>query len=255
VASPNRGRAVAVLAVLLSILASCDADAFPGSVAGSREITFPSSDGVTLSGRVFGPQDGTAGIVLAHMFPSDQSAWFDFATRLGERGYRVLTFNFRGYCPGGDAGCSQGEKAISAIWQDVEGAVAALRDEGATRIGLVGASMGGTASLVAASREGQDIDAVVTLSAPTGIEGLEAGPEVLAQVTAAKLFLAGHEDTTAAQAVDTFYAETLQPKRPVILTTGDHGTDILTGNQAGIASTEIIRWLERYLPISEQASA
>ena len=109
--------------------------------------------------------------------------------------------------------------------------------------------MGGTASLVAASQEGQDIDAVVTLSAPTSFEGLAATPEVLARVTAAKLFLAGHEDTTAAEAVDTLYAETLQPKRPVILTTGDHGTDILTGNQAGIASTEIIRWLERYLPV------
>ena len=109
--------------------------------------------------------------------------------------------------------------------------------------------MGGTASLVAASQEGQDIDAVVTLSAPTSFEGLAATPDVLAQVTAAKLFLAGHEDTAAAEAVDTLYAETLQPKRPVILTTGDHGTDILTGNQAGIASTEIIRWLERYLPV------
>ena len=183
------------------------------------------------------------------MFPSDQSAWFDFATRLGERGYRVVTFNFRGYCPGGAAGCSQGEKTISAIWQDVEGAVAALRDEGAARVGLVGASMGGTAALVAASQEGQDIDAVVTLSAPTSFEGLAATPDVLAQVTAAKLFLAGHEDIAAAEAVDTLYAETLQPKRPVILTTGDHGTDILTGNQAGIASTEIIRWLERYLPV------
>jgi pimeloyl-ACP methyl ester carboxylesterase len=250
VASPNRGRAVAVLALLLSILASCDADASPGSVAGSRQITFPSSDGVTLSGRVFGPQEGAAGVVLAHMFPTDQSAWFDFATRLGERGYRVLTFNFRGYCPGGDAGCSQGEKSIPAIWQDVEGAIEALRDEGATRIALVGASMGGTACLVAASREGQDIDAVVTLSAPTGFEGLDAGPDVLAEVEAAKLFIAGHADTAAAEAVNTLYAETLQPKRPVILTTGDHGTDILTGNQAGIASTEIIRWLERYLPAS-----
>jgi dienelactone hydrolase len=255
VASPNRGRAALVLAVTLSILASCDGEPSPGSVAGSKEITFTSSDGVMLSGRLFGPQEGGAGVVLAHMFPSDQSAWFDFAQRLGERGYRVLTFNFRGYCPGGDAGCSQGEKAISAIWQDVEGAVAALRDEGAMRIGLVGASMGGTASLIAASREGQDIDAVVTLSAPTGFEGLEASPEVLAQVTAAKLFIAGHEDITAVEAVNTLYAETLQPKRPVILTTGDHGTDILTGNQAGIASTEIIRWLERYLPISEQASS
>jgi len=248
VASPNRRRAVAVLAVALTILASCG-DAPTGSTAGSKEITFTSSDGITLSGRLFGPEDATAGVVLAHMFPSDQSAWFDFATRLGERGYRVVTFNFRGYCPGGEAGCSEGEKTISAMWQDVEGAVATLRDEGATRVGLVGASMGGTASLVAASQEGQDIDAVVTLSAPTSFEGLAATPDVLARVTAAKLFLAGHEDTAAAEAVDTLYAETLQPKRPVILTTGDHGTDILTGNQAGIASTEIIRWLERYLPV------
>jgi hypothetical protein len=113
--------------------------------------------------------------------------------------------------------------------------------------------MGGTASLVAASREGQDVDAVVTLSAPVGFEGLEAGADVLAQVTAAKLFLAGHEDVDAAQAVDVLYGQTLQPKRPVILTTGDHGTDILTGNQAGVASTEIIRWLERYLPVSGPA--
>ena len=73
--------------------------------------------------------------------------------------------------------------------------------EGATRIALVGASMGGTACLVAASREGQDIDAVVTLSAPTGFEGLEAGPDVLAEVEAAKLFIAGHADTAAAEAV------------------------------------------------------
>jgi dienelactone hydrolase len=249
-ASPNRRRRILpALALTLAILVSCARDAPQGSIGGSREISFQASDGVTLSGRVFGPDEGSAGVVLAHMFPSDQSAWFAFADRLGQRGYRVLTFNFRGYCPGGDAGCSEGEKTIPAIWQDVEGAIEVLRDEGATRIALVGASMGGTASLVAASREGQDIDAVVTLSAPTGFEGLEAGPDVLAEVEAAKLFLAGHEDTAAAEAVNTLYAETLQPKRPVILTTGDHGTDILTGNQSGIASTEIIRWLERYLPV------
>lgn len=246
--TPNR-RAVAALAVALSVLASCGGDAPHGSTAGSRQITFESSDGVTLAGRLFGPDEGTAGVVLAHMFPSDQSAWFAFADRLGRRGYRVLTFNFRGYCPGGDAGCSEGEKTIPAIWQDVEGAMELLRTEGATRIALVGASMGGTASLVAASREGQVVDAVVTLSAPTGFEGLEANAEVLAEVEAAKLFLAGHEDVDAARAVDALYALTLQPKRPVILTTGDHGTDILTGNQAGIAGTEIIRWLEQYVPV------
>jgi len=250
VATPVRGGTVRVLAVFALLLVACQEQAPIGSVEGSREISFESTDGVRLSGRVFGPDKGTAGVVLAHMFPADQRSWYSFANRLADRGYRVLTFDFRGYCPGGDGGCSQGEKDIAAIWQDVEAAVGELEREGATRIALVGASMGGTASLIAASHLGPDVAAVVTLSAPTGFEGLDANPEVLSQVPGAKLFIAGHADVAAAQAVDQLYEQTIQPKRPVILTTEDHGTDILTGNQAGIASTEIMNWLELYLPVS-----
>jgi esterase/lipase len=241
---------VRTLVVGLLLLSACAQEGPEGSPSDSKEITFESTDGVALSGRLFGPDEGSAGVVLAHMFPSDQSAWYFFANRLGQRGYRVLTFNFRGYCPGGDAGCSEGEKNIPAIWQDLEGAVQALRSEGVSRFGLVGASMGGTASLIVAAEEGDDVDALITLSAPTAFEGLEASADVLARVSAAKLFIAGHEDVDAAQSVDALYGESLQPKRPVILTTGDHGTDILTGNQAGVASTEMINWLERYLPVS-----
>jgi pimeloyl-ACP methyl ester carboxylesterase len=252
VRAPIRARAIRILATTTLLLAACDGSPTEAS-PDSRRITFESSDGIMLSGRLFGPNDGSAGVVLAHMYPSDQSAWFAFADRLGDRGYRVLTFNFRGYCPGGDAGCSEGDRRIPAIWQDVEGAVEALRSEGVGRVALVGASMGGTASLIAASREGADIGAVVTVSAPVSFEGLVAGADVLAEVAAAKLFIAGHEDVAAAQAVDAFYGQTLQPKRPVILTTGDHGTDILTGNQSGIAATEIIGWLDRYLPVTRPA--
>ncbi len=248
--APIRTRAMRSLATLAVLAAACAGGPAGTPSADSTPTTFEASDGVTLAGRLFGPDDARAGVVLAHMYPSDQSAWFDFADRLGDRGYRVLTFNFRGYCPGGDAGCSEGDKRIGAIWQDVAGAVDALRNRGVARIALVGASMGGTASLIVASQEGDGIDVVVTLSAPTSFEGLSAGADVLAEVTAAKLFIAGHEDVVAVQAVDTFYAESLQPKRPLILTTGDHGTDILTGNQAGIASTEIVNWLERYMPAS-----
>ena len=61
-------------------------------------------------------------------------------------------------------------------------------------MGLVGASMGGTASLVFASQSGSGIDAVVTLSAPDAIDGLTAGPEVVQAVDAAKLFIAGNVD-------------------------------------------------------------
>jgi pimeloyl-ACP methyl ester carboxylesterase len=254
VPTPIRRSVVPTLAVVVLVLAACGATTPLGSTEGSKEISFQSTDGVKLDGRLFGPDKGSAGVVLAHMFPADQSAWYFFADRLGDLGYRVLTFDFRGYCPGGDAGCSEGEKNIPAIWQDVEGAVAALRSKGVTRLALVGASMGGTASLIVAAKQGRDIDAVITLSAPPAFEGLDAGPDVLAEVSAAKLFIAGNGDISAAQAVDAFYGQSLQPKRPVILTTDDHGTDILSGNQAGIVSTEMINWLARYLPVSTQGS-
>jgi pimeloyl-ACP methyl ester carboxylesterase len=250
VGAPIRARAIPLLATVAILLAPCGSSPVPEASGDSKEIAFESADGVTLAGRLFGPREGSAGVVLAHMFPADQSSWFAFAERLAEHGYRVLTFDFRGYCPGGDAGCSEGEKVIPEIWQDVLGAMDVLRSEGVSRLALIGASMGGTASLVAASKDGEDVEAIVTLSAPTSFEGLEAGTDVVQQVPGAKLFIAGHADTTASEAVDVFYGEAVQPKRPLILTTEDHGTDILTGNQAGIVSTEILHWLDLYLPVA-----
>ncbi len=81
----------------------------------STAVTCTSADGVRLSGRVFGSDDATAGVVLAHMQPADQTSWYAFAERLGDAGYRALTFDFRGYCPGGDAGCSEGTQNVGAI--------------------------------------------------------------------------------------------------------------------------------------------
>ena len=219
------------------------------ALADSTAVTFESIDGVQLSGRMFGPRDAVAGVVLAHMKPADQSSWFDFADELGALGYRALTFDFRGYCPGGVAGCSQGTADISAIWQDVAGAVSLLRTEGVRRIALVGASMGGTASLIVASQADSGIDAVITLSAPDVIEGLSAGPDVLQTVAGAKLFIAGNGDGTAATVAQAFFDETLQPKAVKILTTGDHGTDILEGNQAEIARNLITGWLAVHVPV------
>jgi dienelactone hydrolase len=244
-----RFRFLFAVAVLLALVACDQSDEIRRqAIEDSTAVTFPASDGVELAGRLFGPDAATAGVVLAHMLPADQSSWFDFADRLAGSGYRVLTFDFRGYCPGGVSGCSEGEKDVAASWRDLQGAVDYLRSQGVRQVGLVGASMGGTASLVVAGEEGDGIGAVVTLSAPDAIDGLAASPETLQRVTAAKLFLAGQTDGTAAEVAQRFYDEGLPPKRVEILTTGDHGTDLLTGNQAEIARNLILGWLIQHLP-------
>lgn len=235
-----------VTLLLVAFLPACDGGAESSDPpAGSTSVSFPSSDGVELEGRLAGA--GTVGVVLSHMYPADQSSWWPFSDVLTDEGYLVLTYNFRGYCPGGEAGCSEGEKDIEEIWRDVLGAVSFVRSRGAEEVMLVGASMGGTASLVAAGREGASVSAVVTLSAPTSFEGLAAGPEALAAVTAAKLFIAGVADGAAVTSAQDLYERSPPPKRLEVLTTDDHGTDILSGNQAGPAQTLILDYLHRYV--------
>ena len=241
------------MALFVGVLASCSGRADEVerfALERSKPVTFESADGVQLAGRRFGPDDATAGVVLAHMQPADQSSWYAFAERMGDAGYMALTFNFRGYCPGGDAGCSKGEQNPGAAWQDVQGAADYLRDQGVQRVGLVGASMGGTASLVVAGQPEADITAVATLSAPAAIGDLVVTPEILQQMTAAKLFIAGNGDVTAATDAQMFYTDTLQPKRVDILPSNDHGTDLLTGNQSENTRTLLSGWLQQFLPVS-----
>jgi pimeloyl-ACP methyl ester carboxylesterase len=216
-------------------------------LSGSEAVTFASRDGVELEGRLFG--QGTSAVVLSHMLPADQRSWFDFAQRLADQGYLVLTYDFRGYCPGGSGGCSQGERDISAIWQDVLGAVDLVRARGATDVALIGASMGGSASLVAAGQEDTDVEAVITLSAPLSIEGLSADPALLQSISAAKLFIAGVGDGSAAEAAEELFATSPPPKRVEIVPADDHGTDLLTGAQAESVKRLIEVTLSQYLPV------
>jgi dienelactone hydrolase len=254
VGAPTRfRRRAAAVAAAAAIAASCTQQSAIRShaLATSDPVTFRTGDGVQLAGRLFGPSDATVGVVFAHMLPADQSAWFDLAADLAAMGYRALTFDFRGYCPGGDAGCSGGTKEVGAATQDLQTALDYLRGRGVQRVALVGASMGGTAALVVASREGDAIGAVVTLSAPQQISGLVAGPDVLQTVTAAKLFIAGNGDPAgSATAAQAFYDESLQPKRYEIVTSDDHGTDLLSGNQGQQVHDLVTAWLRLHVPVA-----
>jgi uncharacterized protein len=209
-------RAAAVAAVAALLLASCADAATPG-----RVVRFRTDDGIELSGELRG--SGPTGVVLAHMFPTDRTSWADLGSLLADRGYRSLAFDFRGY------GGSDGEREIPEIWRDVLAAIDAMRDRGTRRIVLIGASMGGTASLIAAART--EVQGVITLSAAGTFMGLSAPPEVLQAVDEPKLFIAAQGDGSAAATAQTFYDTASGAKRLEIVTGADHGTDLLEGQQ------------------------
>jgi dienelactone hydrolase len=189
----------------------------------SEAVRFRASDGTRIEGRLFG--DGQVAIVLAHQVDQVQSAWYAFAGELAGRGYVALTFNFRGYCPGGADGCS-GEGSVGTDgWQDVAGAVRFLNERGVKRVFLTGASIGGWAVLEAAVR-GVPVDGVVTLSGvPTvGYDITRAG---LSRVDIPLVFVVGRFDGSLARAVRRVHRLAPEPKELLVLPTGEHGTNLL----------------------------
>lgn len=137
---------------------------------GVRQTRFGSDIGADLGGIILGT--GRTGVVLAHQNGGDVCQWLDYGMVLVQRGYRVLLFDF------GSFGVSFGGSSTNA--QQVAAAAMVLRADGATSIVLMGASMGGTAVLIAAPTVTPAPTAVVALSAPTVFSGnaLDAAPKL-----------------------------------------------------------------------------
>jgi alpha/beta superfamily hydrolase len=246
VAARIRLRAV-LLATALVLVASAACDGGGSSVATqpppvtvSAEtqnvgIPFAEDDGfITLRAHLFGPQHPIA-VILTHMRPNDQSAWFEFAQVLADNGYAALTFDFRGY---GETG---GEEDFDKLDDDVLEAIEYLRnDKGKDQVFLIGASMGGTAALVAAAE--QPVDGVIAISPPAEFEGLDA-VDAVSSITAPKLFVASEDDEEAIGFQDLLDAAS-QPVDSETYTGNAHGTNLLQSEHGDALRALILQFLQ-----------
>ncbi|MEU2026801.1 hypothetical protein ABZ565_32370 [Streptomyces sp. NPDC016469] len=150
--------------------------------AEQASITFTSDDGSETG--AYAPRGGSgAGIVLAHQSDGTACQWKDKADMLSKAGYRVLAVN------------STGPEVPEII-----GAAGYLRDKGAKKLLLMGASKGGTAVLAAAPRLKPQPAAVVALSAPTQYANMNAEGAVR-ELTSPVLYMVGELDADFADGV------------------------------------------------------
>jgi pimeloyl-ACP methyl ester carboxylesterase len=201
------------------VVATAEAVARPVTITAPFSITPEAGDDerdpIVLDARVFG--DGETGVILSHMRPADQSSWYPYATELAATGdFTVMTFDFRGY------GESTGDKQFDRIDADLEAAYAYMRNTlKIERIFLVGASMGGTASLVVGSRVA--VAGVVSISSPGQFPPLDAVATVGA-ITAPKLFIVAEDDIPQFRSQEEFWAGATEPKAQHIYDGDAHGT-------------------------------
>lgn len=118
----------------------------------------------------------------------------------------------------------------TSLDKDMVAGLHELRRRGAKRIILVGASMGGTAALVAAADI--DVAGVASLSAPREFSSLDALPSVRRLETRV-LFLVGQQDIRFARDARRLYQATKSRNKALVVTTGfEHGTDLLQDPEA-----------------------
>jgi pimeloyl-ACP methyl ester carboxylesterase len=159
------------------------------------------------------------------MSDGSQGGWFAFAAALSERGYRVLTYNRRSSCPGGDEGCSEGSNQFDG-WRDLVAAVQHLRSTGVRRVAVGGASLGAMESLYVAGTRKADVDALIWVAGLDMYQGTDL-VKIAPKVRMPKLFLSGAEDVFAAKTTEELHQMSPPPKQLVLLDSGEHGTDIL----------------------------
>ncbi len=129
-----------------------------------EKITFTGSHG-ELSGTLQIPDgDVRGGVVLAHCFTCSKSLKVtrNIATGIEDGGYAVLRFDFTGL---GESEGDFADTSVSTNVQDLEAAATWMQARGFGACAMVGHSLGGAATLLAAGNL-PDVRAVVALAAP-----------------------------------------------------------------------------------------
>jgi esterase/lipase len=186
----------------------------------AEALALTTEGGAELDAALLG--EGEVGVVLGHQYRSDMCSWVPFAKQLAERGMLVLAINF----------------ASASIDEDMVAGARELQRRGAEEIFLVGASMGGTAALVATGEI--DVSGVAALSAPQEFSGIDALPAVR-ELEAPTLLLVARQDASFARDARRLFQATSSAEKTLVMIAGsEHGTDLLQDPKAERALLEFL---------------
>jgi pimeloyl-ACP methyl ester carboxylesterase len=135
------------------------------------DVSFPSRDGLMLSGWWLEASDSSRVIVMIHGANGDRAdlgiKMLDIAREMVKAGYNVLTFDLRGH------GQSEGKHISLGYYEqrDLLGAIDYIKQRGMNKIYVIGFSMGAATALMTAANCKQ-IDAIVADSSFAHLEDI-----------------------------------------------------------------------------------
>jgi pimeloyl-ACP methyl ester carboxylesterase len=230
--------ALMLLAVACVPASSGEASTPPPSTPtpASRPITFTAPDGATIDGSLYGSGD-TA--VIFSVMGNCKSGWEDMADLAAQHGMTALTYQWRGCSESG----SVDEDEIQKFVDDLRGAIDFMRGQGAEKIILAGASLGGCASAKLAVES--QANGLIVLASPASIPqwGFEIQSADLA-TDIPKLFItAENDDTVSADETRALFDLAAGPKEWQTYPGTAHGTDLFQGESEAELQGRILEFL------------
>jgi pimeloyl-ACP methyl ester carboxylesterase len=225
--------AIAATTIVAVAVAGCSAQILhrKTEALGGERVSFTTSDGILLRGHLYG--SGAIGVILAHMYPADQSDWTDFAEVLAGHGYQALTFDFRGFTESeGPLGTQFADRDLLAAYQFMRPRV--------SRIFIAGASLGAEAAILVAARE--PVAGIICISTPISFGGLNV-EQAIRHVRAPILFVTSADDPLVAGQPEILYRLAEAPKSFEVFRGRAHGTAILFGPHGAELQTLMLRFI------------
>jgi uncharacterized protein len=200
-------------------------------------VSFDTADGATISGELYG--SGETAIIFS-MMGNCKPGWREFAQITAAQGFLTLTYPWRG-C----RASSVDEVLIQKFLEDTRAAITLVREQGAEKIILVGASLGGVASAKLALES--QASGIVILASPPSISqwNFEIQSADL-KTDIPKLFITAENDKTVpASATRELYDLAAEPKEWQTYPGSAHGTDLFEGESGTDLQQRILDFIQK----------
>lgn len=221
----------------------------------SDEIEFLTEDGIKISASYQLPAvtEKVPAVILIHQGGSSRKEWQELAlwNKLIENGYAVLAYDVRLH---GKSGSDKGD--IYDLFNnpkraplDLQAAIKFLQSDkriDASRIGIVGASIGGNLGCVAASSDDYNVKSVVVMSAKTSaVQNLSGQKAPLSPKNA--FYIASENEQGGAREAwaKELYELTSGSKKVAIAKGNKHGSYILRDDKK--LEDDVVDWIKNTL--------
>jgi esterase/lipase len=199
-------------------------------------VTFSTSDGATIAGELYGT--GKTAVIFSVMGECTPG-WREFAQLTAAQGYLALTYQWRG-CKTN----SVDNVLIRKFVEDARAAIAFTRSQGAEKIILAGASLGGCASAKLAAESGAS--GLIVLASPPAIPQWDfeiQSSDLNTEIP--KLFItAENDDTVPPEDTRALYELAAEPKDWQTYPGSAHGTELFEGEHKSALQLRLLEFIQ-----------